>query len=146
MRIISRGDAGEPKRIVCDSCGSELEYEPIDVYYGSDGSFVDCPVCGKYVCVNEKGKYHIPIYPNNGDEDFYFFADGVDVKDDEINRWIHETCTIYRDASEDERKRFVRIHSTGNAIMIAIGYEDPDEPLTIYVSKDYAEAGYYIDR
>ena len=148
MRIISRGTVDEPKRIFCDSCGSELEYTKEDMVRGTRFCYVTCPVCGRDVHLDSsrEEEVHIPEYPVNGYDDFSFFKYGVDVADEDINRWINETCTMYRDASEDERKRFRRTYSTGNAIMIAIGYEDPDEPLVIYVSKDYAEANYYIDR
>ena len=146
MRIISRGDAGEPKRIVCDSCGSELEYEPIDVYCGLDGSFIDCPVCGKCVCVDEKEKSHIPIYPKNGDGDFYFFTGGVDVTDDEINDRINAMCKEFAalEKGSEERNEFLRSYATGNTVIFAIATDD-GECLGIYVSKDYAEASYMTE-
>lgn len=146
MQIISRGYAGEPKRIVCDSCGSELEYEPIDVYYGSDGSFIDCPVCGKYVCVDEKEKSHIPIYPKNGDDDFHFFVNGVDVTDDEINERINAMCKEFAalEKGSEERNKFVHIYGMGNTVILAIAIDD-GECLEIYVSKNYAEASYMTE-
>lgn len=146
MRIISRGDVGEPKRIVCDSCGSELEYDPIDVYQGSDGSFIDCPVCGNYVCVDENEKSHIPIYPKNGDEDFTFFASGIDVTDDEINDRINAMCKEFAalEKGTKERNGFVHTYGTGNTVIIAIAVDD-GEYLEIYVSKDFAEASYMTE-
>ena len=54
MKILKYGE-GYPKTVVCDKCGSELEYEPCDVFcaYGAstmDGSIeetknITCPVC-----------------------------------------------------------------------------------------------------
>ena len=53
MKVLKYGE-GYPKIVVCDKCGSELEYEPYDVWcnYGIDmfGSIkedqlITCPVC-----------------------------------------------------------------------------------------------------
>jgi ribosomal protein S27E len=58
MKILKYGD-GYPKTVVCEHCGSELEYETNDVYsyyktnYLNDNKIVfseqhktlDCPVC-----------------------------------------------------------------------------------------------------
>lgn len=143
MRIISRGDAGEPKRIVCDSCGSELEYEPIDVYYGSDGSFIDCPVCGKYVCVDKKEEHHIPVYPVDGDNDFYFFEGGLPMTDKEINERIKQMCDEWASLDDgEERNNYVNITGTGDTIIIAVASGE-DEHLEIYVCKNYAEAMFW---
>lgn len=35
----------------CGYCKSKLEYTPSDVKYDRDGSYVVCPVCGKFLAV-----------------------------------------------------------------------------------------------
>ena len=147
MRIISRGTVDEPKRIFCDSCGSELEYLPDDIACGTHFCYVNCPVCGKDIFLDDKKEeHHIPIYPNNGDEDFYFFTGGVDVTDDEINDRINAMCKEFSalEKGTRERNEFLRVYGTGNTVIFAIAIDD-GECLEIYVSKYYAEASYMTE-
>ena len=147
MRIISRGKGYEPMRVTCDSCGSELEYLPDDVACGTHFCYVNCPVCGKDIFLDDEDeKRHIPIYPKNSDEDFYFFAGGGDVTDDEINDRINAMCKEFAalEKGTEERNKFVQIYGMGNTAIIAIAIDD-GECLEIYVSKDYAEASYMTE-
>ena len=44
-----------PKKLICDNCSSELEYEKSDVRIGEFGcALVDCPLCKKSICVDNK--------------------------------------------------------------------------------------------
>ena len=147
MRIISRGKEYEPERIICDSCGSELEYLTDDIACGTHFCYVTCPVCGKDILLDDKkGEHHIPVYPAEGDKDFYFFADGADVANDEINDRINAMCKEFAalEKGSEERNTFVHVYATGNTFIFAVAIDD-GECLEIYVSKDYAEASYMTE-
>lgn len=66
MKILKYGD-GYTKTVICDTCGSELEYEPIDVFCVYNSRFVDdnnryhieqetvitCPVCNHNIVLEK---------------------------------------------------------------------------------------------
>ena len=71
-------------------------------------------------------------------EDFRSFKDGVDVSDEEIQKWINECVS---EMQKNSLMNYVR-HQSGNTLVIAIrtnnghSYDDID----IFVSKNYSEA------
>lgn len=141
MRIISRGKGYEPMRVTCDSCGSELEYLPDDIACGTHFCYVNCPVCGKDIFLDDKKEeHHIPVYPVESDNDFYFFEGGVPMTEDEINERIKKMCDEWASLEDGEEKsNYLNIIGTGDTIIIAAAY-DEGEHLDIYVCKNYAEA------
>lgn len=68
MKVIKYGPDYEPKRITCESCQSELEYDVKDIKSGSRlvadkvtlelkqvvGVYVQCPVCSHMNALDEK--------------------------------------------------------------------------------------------
>ena len=145
MRVISKGNLEEPNRITCGSCGSELEYTPEDVEYSGSERYITCPVCGMYVSVNkDEDDYigYIPVYPKDGENDFYFFDGGYDLSEDEINKYIHEIVDDYNSTPTDEviKNGFYSLRATGNGIVFACVL---DNALQIYVCNGYAEGEYY---
>lgn len=152
MRIISRGNSEEPMRITCDSCGSELEYVRDDILSGTHFQYVECPVCGKDIFLDEDEdeddglrRGYVPVYPKK--DDFYSFEDGVPIEDERINEWIKGACEQFDETPMSELKNgFLYSVGTGDTIMIARGCDDPDEPLTIWVCRGYSEGEYWSDR
>lgn len=59
MKILKYGE-GYPKTAICEHCGSELEYEPQDIFEYSDiytdrtevFKEIKCPVCGMSITVD----------------------------------------------------------------------------------------------
>ena len=92
------------------------------------------------------GLGHVPVYPKDRDGDFFFFRDGVDIPDEEINEWIRDLCDLVENTPENELREngFAQIHSTGNALVFAFGHPVDGEPISIYVTKDFAEAEYFL--
>ena len=149
MRVLKRGNLAEPRRITCDRCGAEIEFTNDDL--DGRGRF-ECPECGNVIDTSEDvtdnryGLGHIPVYPKDREGDFFFFRDGVDIPDEEINEWIRDLCDMVENTPEDELREngFARIHSTGNALVFAFGHPVDGEPISIYVTKDFAEAEYFL--
>jgi transcription elongation factor Elf1 len=55
MEVISRGVNPDtvPKDMKCYHCNTVLRYVPSDVHHDQrDGSYVICPVCGKYLATS----------------------------------------------------------------------------------------------
>ena len=153
MRVLKRGNLAEPRRITCDRCGAEIEYTIYDLDYDLDGrGRFECPDCGNVIYTSEDadddryGFGHIPVYPKNGEKDFFFFKDGVDISCEKINEWIEKICDEVEHTPEDELREngFTRLYATGNTLVFACGSPVDGEPLAIYVTKDYAEANYFL--
>ena len=53
MKIIKIGNV-EPstRRKICYYCSSEFEYDTTDIKYDRDGDYVICPVCDKFLNIN----------------------------------------------------------------------------------------------
>lgn len=146
MRVIHRESDGS-ERINCDSCGSTLEFKPEDVMHGRRYDYIECPVCGQATAIEKPCEDdcsgHIPIYPNNSDNDFYFFEGGVPMTDEEINERIKRMCDEWASLDDDdERNNYCSVAGTGDTIVIAIAV-DEGEHLEIYVCKNYAEAMFW---
>ena len=77
----------------------------------------------------------------NFPEEFYSFADGVDIADIEINRWIGECFESLRlQFLEDPTKGHHSYIASGNTMVILWGYPQDDGTfdVTINVSKNYS--------
>lgn len=51
MKIIKRGTPEQEwiYGVACLKCSSVLEYDKSDIHSDRDGSYIICPVCGKFI-------------------------------------------------------------------------------------------------
>ena len=81
-----------PRKLVCENCGSELEYEESDLRMGALGCmYLDCPCCGRDNML-EENENTITLTANNVEFPTHFFHTSkengaVDVSDDEIKKF-----------------------------------------------------------
>lgn len=152
MKVISVGKPPE-KLATCTYCDSELSYEPSDLVDSGNGvtHLLRCPVCGEYFSPGGEDtedcgdvEYNkVPHYP----EDLYSFENGAYIKEDKINEWIEEACERFDEAPMSELKNgFLYYTMCGDTMMFAMGCDNPDEPLSIYVCRGYSEGEYWSDR
>lgn len=135
MKVINRNEAKEadyPKRIVCDHCGAELEYNEEDEHNGLWGmKCVTCPVCGEEIFVSE----HRAIQPtwgvtfNHTDE-----ISAVKLKDEEIQEMV-DKCYERLMSPEWKAGEFY-ITMMGDTLVFGVKFEDE---VNVYVTRDYWE-------
>jgi hypothetical protein len=76
-------------------------------------------------------------YPDN----FYDFSKGLDVSNDDINKWIEESLLKFKKQLKKKNSAY-RTHASGNALVICKAYrakKSKDIVVNIYVCKNYLE-------
>ena len=133
-----RGVKPYPRKLVCDTCGSELEYEKSDTRIGALGCvFVDCPCCGRDNMIEEDEDF-ITLTADNVEFPTHFFhtskeTGAVDCcKNEEIKRYIRQAIEYFR-KNKNEYNWFC---CTGNLYIDVSRFED-DENYWVVVSNNY---------
>lgn len=129
-----------PRKHICESCASELEYEKSDVYIGVYGAaYLDCPLCG-YDNMLEDHEDTITLTLDNIEFPIHFhhasIEDGaVDTCDNKhVKEFVQRAIKSFRkDKDEDD---WVRYTMSGNT-MIFVFKLDGDECYEVYVGENY---------
>ena len=134
MKIISRKENKEadyPKRIICDHCGAELEYNEEDEFIEMWGmKCITCPECMKDVFVSD----HRVEPPNwKATFDHINSATAKELKNEDIQEYI-DNCYTYL-MNEAKLGDFYMMGS-GDTMVFGFRYEDT---VDLYVTKDFYE-------
>lgn len=128
-----------PRKIICESCKSELEYEKSDLRIGEYGLlFLDCPCCKHNNVLDEEG---IILTKNNVQFPTHFHHTSVetgakDTCDNEnIKKHIHEAIDYLR-RHKDEDWNWTWYTAYGN-LYIRVDRFNGDECYYVTVSNDY---------
>ena len=128
-----------PRKIVCEKCGSELEYEKTDLKMGVYGCmFVCCPLCGQDNML-EENENNITLTMNNIDYPTHFHhtskeTGAVDCcNNEEIKNYIRKAIDYFR-RNKDEYDWGG--HITGN-LYIQVHRWSGDGQYEITVSNDF---------
>ena len=135
MKVIKKNEAKTseyPKRIVCDHCGAELEYDKDDEFVGLWGiRAVCCPECHECVWVGEKREVTPQWCSTFGHTDY---STAKELKDEEIQEMI-DKC--YAKIMSDEWKPGdFYITGCGDTLIFGVKFEDE---VNVYVTRDYWE-------
>lgn len=117
-----------PKRIRCQECNAELEYDRVDIFIGEYGlGYITCPCCNEIIPVTQERIKPI-IFP-----DTFAHTDSSNAKDVD-----DKTITDYAEEIKQELWGSVpgdwAMRGTGNCLVL--GNKTEDE-LNIVVTKDY---------
>lgn len=130
-----------PRKMVCENCESELEYNESDLRMGEYGCvYVDCPVCG-YENMMENDEHTITLTVDNIEFPIHFHHISIengakDAFDNQtIKKYIREAIFYFRE-NKDEFSWGCWI--TGNLYMNVHRYVDNEE-YTVTVSNDFYE-------
>ena len=128
-----------PRKVVCDRCGSELEYEKEDTRIGYLGvTHLDCPLCGEEIML-EGNEQDIKLtkdnikFPNH----FWYFskeAGAVELPNSEIKEYIRNCIEFLR----ENKNEYCAYSGTGDSGIFVFRY-DGDEMYDIVVAKDFYE-------
>ena len=135
MRLIKSNNIKSewPKRVICDECGAELEYDKEDVHIGWMGcEYVSCPACGSETMVGE-----CRVQPPTWKETFLHTSTetgAVDIEDVKIQEYVDKAVKSL--CSEKWKPGEFYATETGNLLVLGIKWEDGVE---VYVTKDYWE-------
>lgn len=126
-----------PRKVVCDRCGSELEYEKEDTRIGYLGvTHLDCPLCGEEIML-EGNEQDITLTADNVKFPEYFWHTSKEygakeVDEHRIKKYIRQGIEYLRENKDD----FSWYTQTGDS-HIAIYKFEGDESYEIIVAKDF---------
>ena len=136
-----------PRKLICDNCGSELEYDESDLRMGEYGCmFVDCPICGQDNML-EDNERSITLTVDNIEFPVHFVRTNKDLRNvkeinsDEIVKKIREAITFFR-ANKDEYSWYT---CYGDLFLIVFRYSD-DKEYHVVVSKDFYDTYIPFDK
>lgn len=127
-----------PKKLVCEDCDSELEYDEHDIYNGEYGcAFVHCPLCGCENYLNDE-EHDINLNMKNVEFPTHYAhiskeTGAVDCCNNEtIKEYIREAVNYFR-KNKDEDSWYC---FTGNLAVVVFKYEG-DANYWVIVSDNY---------
>lgn len=127
-----------PRKIVCDKCGSELEYEKSDIEIRAYGCpEITCPLCGMDIPLYDEEE--LVLTENNISFPVHFYhtfkeKGAVEVSNERIEEYIREGINWLR-ANKKEYSWFIQ---TGD-LHLEVNKYDGDEVYNIIVTKNYYE-------
>ena len=125
------------KECRCNFCNTEFFYtenELIDVNEKYIGLI--CPQCGNQIEICKINNTKFP-------KDFYYFGDGKNISDNEIQEYIDKITENLKRSKDDFDYSYI---ACGDTIVFRIKFLDNDTPtISIYVSKDYYEYDIYLN-
>lgn len=125
------------KECRCNFCNTEFFYtenELIDVNEEYIGLI--CPQCGNQI---EIYKINDTKFPEN----FYYFGNGKNIPDNEIQEYINRIVENLRRSKDDFD---YNIMACGDTVVFGIKFLDDDIPvISIYVSKNYYKCEIYLN-
>ena len=134
MKVINRNETKEadyPKRIICDHCEAELEYNEEDEHNGLWGmKCVTCPVCGEDCFISD----HRVEPPNwKATFDHINSATAKELKNEDIQEYI-DNC--YKYLMNEAKPGDFYMMGSGDTMVFGFRYEDT---VDLYVTRDYYE-------
>ena len=126
-----------PRKMVCERCGSELEYEKSDVRIGVYGcTIVDCPLCGEDNIIDSEIDFALTKdnveFPTHFDHTST--ANAVDCFNNEtIKEYIHKAIDYLRKYPDEMDYGG---HMTGNLYINVVKWKG-DENYEVTVSNDF---------
>lgn len=129
-----------PRKLICEGCGSELQYEESDVRIGALGCcYIDCPLCGRDNLLEDHEK-SITLTIDNVEFPIHFFhtsatTGAVDVcNNEEVKECIRRAVAYFKKNDND----FNWFTAYGNLYVIVFKIED-DGVYNVIVTNDYYE-------
>ena len=125
------------KECRCNFCNTEFFYtenELIDVNEKYIGLI--CPQCGNQIEICKINNTKFP-------KDFYYFGDGKNISDNEIQEYIDKITENLKRSKDDFDYSYI---ACGDTIVFGIKFLDNDtQIISIYVSKNYYEYDIYLN-
>ena len=126
-----------PKKLICENCNSELEYEESDIHIGVYGaSHLLCPLCG-YDNMTDDEEYNITLTKNNIEFPTHFHHTSVETgavdncTTEFVKNCVKEAIEYFR----NNKNEFAFYTGTGTTMVYVFRYTG-DEEYEVVVTKD----------
>lgn len=134
-----KSESTYPKKMLCENCSSELEYDESDMRIGALGCvFVDCPCCGRETFIDEEEG--VSLTKDNVEFPTHFFhiskeTGAVDCcNSEEVKKEIRRGIDFLR----NNRDEFGWHTQFGN-LYVCVNRFEGDEVYNVIVSNNYYE-------
>ena len=115
------------QEIICEHCNSVFEIDDDDIIRTDyDDEYVYCPCCNQRIYLYEPNTKDNINFPTS----YHAFENGVDITDEEINKWVRE-CVEWLEKNPEEPYKYI---GSGNTFVIVFSHEDE---YYIVVTKNY---------
>lgn len=129
-----------PRKMVCECCNSELEYEESDIKIGAFGcAIVPCPLCGSINFIDNSEK-ELTLTRRNIEFPTHFWHTSVETgavdccNHEEVKKAIYRAIDYFRVNKDAESW----LMATGN-LNVCVHRFEGDESYNVVVTKDYYE-------
>ena len=136
-----------PRKIVCEHCGSELEYEESDLRIGFLGcAHLDCPLCNGENMI-EENENTITLTKENVEFPTHFWhtskeTGAVDCCDNEnVKNAVNKAINYFR----ENKNELYWFTATGN-LYVGVSRYEGDESYEIVVTNNYYETSIPFER
>lgn len=127
-----------PRKLICEKCSSELEYEKTDMRMGAWGCmYIDCPLC-RYDNMLDNNENNITLTVDNIEFPTHFYHTSVETgavdcsTNENIKQKIHEAINYFRNYKEE----YDWCSQSGNLYIHVHRYEG-DEEYAITLSDNF---------
>ena len=129
-----------PRKMICEMCRSELEYEESDLRMGEFGCMhIDCPLCG-YDNMLEDNENSITLTVDNIEFPIHFHHTSVETgavdtcNNKTIKEYLHKIIKFFRENKEEVSWGG---HITGNLYMHVYRIAGDDNIYEVFISNDF---------
>lgn len=129
-----------PRKLICELCESELEYEESDIRIGVYGAaVVDCPCCGRDNIIDDDENSIVLTVDNvEFPTHFHHTSEATGAVDccntERIRKFVRQAIDYFR----KNKNEFVWLGQTGNLYIAVYRYEG-DKIYEVVVSNDFYE-------
>lgn len=126
-----------PRKVICDQCQSELEYEESDMFIGWLGAaYIKCPCCGRDFMIDDEDGITLTVDNIEFPTHFHHTCEETGAVDccnnKEVKKYIREAIDYFRDNKDD----FACETACGNLTVHVYRYSG-DEDYHVVVSDNY---------
>jgi hypothetical protein len=127
-----------PRKLICEECGSELEYMKPDMRMGAMGCmYVDCPLCG-YGNLLDDNEYNIDLTTDNIEFPIHFWHTSKETgaldrcNTDEIRHDLKRAIEYFR-----KNKNEYDWHTWSGNLYVQVHRYEGDEIYDVVISNDF---------
>lgn len=129
-----------PRKIICDRCGSELEYEHSDVVIGAlGGAYVYCPLCN-YDNMIDSHEDEVTLTKDNVEfpKHFHYTSVNTGAVDNCDNEHITKAINNAIDYFRQNKDEFIWLTETGNLHLTVFRYEEDNDYYVVVTDNYYS--------
>lgn len=127
-----------PRKVVCEECMSELEYDESDIRMGTYGCmYLDCPLCGCDILLDDN-EHNLKLTKDNVQFPLHFHHTSKDTGavDTCHNEYVKQLIKEGVESLRYDKEGHACFSGSGNTMVFVFRF-DEDEDYQVFVTNDY---------